>query len=479
MSTQKVTNALIESVAASKLTGALPAIDGSSLTGIEDGITKSASDPTISTNPAGGVGTVFLNTTSGEMFALTDATAGANHWINIGGGVDDIIPNVVPNEATDDMPDLEESVSTSHTFSGATDSDGTITHYIVDNISNSSLLAVTTAEVAAGSAHTFVTQSVAVDTVVTFRLRSKDNDGDYSTGITVSITVNDFVYTIATGGSITTLGDYKYHVFTGTGVFAVTTAANSGDTMDYLIVAGGGSGGTTYNTGTAGAGGAGGYRTFASQTRPVVGNYNVVIGAGGVDLTSGGQGVSGNVSSFNGASSSGGGAGGGYNGAYTAGASGGSGGGGALSNHAGAGNSGSYSPVEGYAGGGGTSYGGGGGGGAAQIGSNAAGTTGAAGGNGSNSLAAWTAAISSGGGSTYGRNTGYFAGGGGGGSRDAGPASGGLGGGGIGNTTTGQTNHAAGYVNTGSGGGGTQSNGGTLIGKNGGSGIVIIKYQYQ
>ena len=53
-------------------------------------ITKSSSDPTVSTNPSGGVGTVFLNTTSGEMYACTDATAGANVWTNIGGGSGDI-----------------------------------------------------------------------------------------------------------------------------------------------------------------------------------------------------------------------------------------------------------------------------------------------------------------------------------------------------------------------------------------------------
>ena len=55
---------------------------------IADEITKSSSDPTVSTNPAGGVGTVYLNTTSGEMWCLTDATAGANVWTNIGDGTD-------------------------------------------------------------------------------------------------------------------------------------------------------------------------------------------------------------------------------------------------------------------------------------------------------------------------------------------------------------------------------------------------------
>ena len=67
MSTTKVTTDLINTLDASKLTGTLPAISGASLTNLPSEITKSSSDPTVSTNPAGGVGTIWLNTTSGEM----------------------------------------------------------------------------------------------------------------------------------------------------------------------------------------------------------------------------------------------------------------------------------------------------------------------------------------------------------------------------------------------------------------------------
>ena len=76
-------------ISASKLTGAMPALDGSTLTGIP-GITKSASDPVVTTNPSGGVGSLWANSTSGEMFVCTDATAGANIWTNVGGGSGDI-----------------------------------------------------------------------------------------------------------------------------------------------------------------------------------------------------------------------------------------------------------------------------------------------------------------------------------------------------------------------------------------------------
>ena len=55
------------------------------------GITTSASDPTVSTNPSS-VGTMFVNTTSGEVYIATDITAGENVWTNIGDGTGNIAP---------------------------------------------------------------------------------------------------------------------------------------------------------------------------------------------------------------------------------------------------------------------------------------------------------------------------------------------------------------------------------------------------
>ena len=72
--------------------GNLPAVDGSQITNVATGITESSSDPTISTNPSGGVGTEWCNTTSGEMYICTDATAGANVWTNVGAGSGNIAP---------------------------------------------------------------------------------------------------------------------------------------------------------------------------------------------------------------------------------------------------------------------------------------------------------------------------------------------------------------------------------------------------
>ena len=80
------TDSHIPSLSASKLTGALPTIDGSALTGVGSGFMENASDPAIDTNPADGLGAVWVNTTSGEIFICTDATADANVWTNVGAG---------------------------------------------------------------------------------------------------------------------------------------------------------------------------------------------------------------------------------------------------------------------------------------------------------------------------------------------------------------------------------------------------------
>ena len=59
----------------------------------------------------------------------------------------------------------------------------------------------------------------------------------------------------ASGGTLTTAGDYKTHVFTSTDNFVVTGGQGPDAEVDYLVVAGGGSAGGYY-----GAGGAGGFR---------------------------------------------------------------------------------------------------------------------------------------------------------------------------------------------------------------------------
>ena len=89
--TQKVSSNSIVSLDTSKLTGPHSnATDGSNLTNINDGMIESASDPTTSSNPNSGLGTLWVNHTSGEMYCCTDATTNANVWTNVGDGTGNI-----------------------------------------------------------------------------------------------------------------------------------------------------------------------------------------------------------------------------------------------------------------------------------------------------------------------------------------------------------------------------------------------------
>ena len=56
---------------------------------------------------------------------------------------------------------------------------------------------------------------------------------------------NQAEFVTATGGTITTCGNFKIHSFTGPGTFCVSCAGNAGgsNTVDYLVVGGGGGGG--------------------------------------------------------------------------------------------------------------------------------------------------------------------------------------------------------------------------------------------
>ena len=91
--TGTVADARISTLTASKLSGALPALNASNLTGIvATSVTKNSGDPAVTTNPSGGVGTLWSNSTSGEAFVCTDATTNRNVWTNIGAGSGDVKP---------------------------------------------------------------------------------------------------------------------------------------------------------------------------------------------------------------------------------------------------------------------------------------------------------------------------------------------------------------------------------------------------
>jgi len=289
----------------------------------------------------------------------------------------------------------------------------------------------------------------------------------------------------ATGGTVSTSGDYKIHTFTGDGCFVVSQIGNTAvpttyrDKVEYLVVAGGGGGGGFY-----GGAGAGGFRESDGKSggcysvSPLANacgaltvtatTYPVTVGAGGAEGNTANPGTnngsSGSNSIFSTITSTGGGFGSGVPNGPAAG-NGGSGGGEGYANAAGAGsgNTPPTSPSQGNPGGTGTpgEGGGGGGGGATAAGGNAAAPFGSYGPGGAGA----TTSIS-------GSSTSY-AGGGGGGTANAPSAilnNGGLGGGGSAygsNAITGED----GTANTGGGG---AARGGT-----GGKGIVIIRYKFQ
>ena len=92
---------------------------------------------------------------------------------------------------------------------------------------------------------------------------------------------------VATGGTVTTDGNFKVHTFTTGGTFEITSG--SGD-VEYLVVGGGGgSGRTSGSTITrAGAGGAGGLKS-GTLTDMGVQSISITVGGGGVAVGPGGR----------------------------------------------------------------------------------------------------------------------------------------------------------------------------------------------
>ncbi len=309
--------------------------------------------------------------------------------------------------------------------------------------------------------------------------------------------VSQALFVTATGGTITTSGNFKIHTFTGPGTFCVSCAGNSigSNTVSYMVVAGGGGGGGSSqqpNDAGSSGGGAGGYREGKASTDcytasplnapaglPVAASpYPISVGGGGAGTSSSAAGSKGVNSTFSTITSAGGGGGGGYQVpegqacrpiAVLQGGSG--GGGGTYQNSpgqsgSGTGNQPPVSPPQGNDGGNGTGgRGGAGGGGAGAVGGNGSPSNAGAGGNG-------VATEITGSSVTRG-------GGGGAGSMPGSAAPGGTGGGGDGSNTP--NGSSAGTANTGGGGagGGKNDTNTNAVGKAGGSGIVVIRYKFQ
>ena len=281
------------------------------------------------------------------------------------------------------------------------------------------------------------------------------------------------VYTVATGGTITTQGNYKVHTFTSSGTFTVSTVGDD-SSIDSLIVAGGGSGGV-WSTGSSYAHGLkGSNSSFNSQTANGSGGGKGYNQDGGSNTDGGsGGGASGNKprggSGTNGQGNSGGNVGSGITTSGGGGGAGAAGQRGQINKHGDGGAGLNWKTL-------GTFYAGGGGGGGSHANNYTRGL-GGAGGGGAGGVANSANPIPVSGSV----NTG---GGGGGGDGWYGQNHGGGGGGGyIGSSSTISASAygvviGAGGASVGNSGPATQTNMNVLSGA-GGSGIAIIRYVYQ
>ena len=307
---------------------------------------------------------------------------------------------------------------------------------------------------------------------------------------TADVTGQAFV--AATGGTVTTSGNFKIHTFTADGCFQVTNAGNpaGSNKISYLVIAGGGGGAGNVGNydGSAGAG-AGGFREGKCSSDPYsasplattaltasVATFPITVGAGGTGGPTTGAGANGGVSTFSTITSAGGGGGNFPNNVGPTAGAGGSGSGAAASPSPGtfaAGNTPPVSPPQGNPGGAYQSSGAsaaGGGGGAGAVGGSAPSNT-VAGDGGAGATTSINGSpvqrAGGGGGSAYPASTG---------------GSGGAGGGGDGGRAPGTPSPAgqAGTANTGGGGGASNANpGNPAVGGAGGSGIVILRYKFQ
>jgi len=303
---------------------------------------------------------------------------------------------------------------------------------------------------------------------------------------TSNVTGNDHV--VATGGTITTCGDFKIHTFTADGCFAVTAAPNpTKANVSYMVVAGGGGGGSNPN-GNSGSGGAGGgFREGRTPATPYtasplvapaglpvsVQTYPITVGGGGATSSSC-RGTQGSTSTFSTISSAGG-AGGASGPPNNTGSDGGSGsgaGGGGTATAGGSGNTPPVSPPQGNDGGTSRPAPGpsndtasGGSGGAGSAGSPS--PNGACGGAGGAHVNSSITTV----------DTEYSGGAGGTGVPGAQGTPGG-GGAGVSRQNSPAITATAGTANTGGGGGGAFGPG-THCGGAGGSGIVVIRYKFQ
>ena len=268
-----VTNAMLSgSIANAKLANSSLTINGSAVSlggSISAGSISWQSVVTGDTTMVAGRG-YFVNTTSGAITMTLPASASAGDTI----AIKDYAGTFASNKLT--------IARNSHKIQGAT---------------NNSQIGTARASVVL----------VYIDATKGWLYTNESNVADLATPL----------FTEATGGTVSTSGDYKIHTFTGDGCFAVSQIGNGPTvptggpvTVSYMVVAGGGGNGPAHWSGGAGAGGFREGRDIGPSytASPLVApagltitatTYPVTVGAGG-DNTSGSPSVFSTITSAGG-----------------------------------------------------------------------------------------------------------------------------------------------------------------------------------
>ncbi len=387
------------------------------------------------------------------------------------------------NTASGQIAEIFDNATGTHATVSATDSDGdTVTYSETGGtvLSGQNLTLNSSTGAISGDP-----TDVAANTTLSFNLRATAGSKTADRAFTILLkTLNpnggDFGANYSYGGT-----NYRVLKFTSSGNLIVPVTKS----VDYLLIGGGGAGG--HHSG--GGGGAGGLVWKTGQSLSA-GTYAFSMGAGGITNTQNQIGGDGGNSTFNGHTANGGGGGAGHLASgNNSGRSGGSGGGGQRGNSAGSATQPSSS-TGGYGNAGASSgsnngphnYAAYAGGGAGSAGSNRTGGDGHASFVGDTAsttafLLAALAGTDSSNVATTSSSSGtlYIAGGGGGSDQSSSVTAtyaGGKGGGGKGSSHNTGAQVENGLANTGSGSGGQSYAGGTVYTRNGGSGVLIVRF---
>jgi len=216
-----------------------------------DDATVSGSDPTKTTNPASGVGTLWLNSTSGEVYVCTDATTNVNIWKNVGdgsGGLDFPVATGITSNPSD-LSAITISTTQNITFTNATDTKDSVFDFAITNISNSNAIT-----------------------------------GVAAVGDVTDVSSATFAFTIGSTGSLTSTFNVQVtdsDGYASTKQFTLGTVVPT-FSVNYLLVAGGGGGAAAEGqNGQSGGAGAGGMLDNLTTTLTQGVQYTITVGGGG------------------------------------------------------------------------------------------------------------------------------------------------------------------------------------------------------